>query len=309
VTKQCHFYVVRQQLNLFPKPFQAHSKAKALATLSLYKLTGIDYILHMRKSIILLTVTLLVLMTVSQVAGSDIRIKKSDLYHFVGTYDAEQKTLVDFAVAPWDSTDPMGFHNAVSQFPDTKGVYFALSPWYIGLADAVLPFPAMNVMFVSLVDIKLSYSAHAIVTKWKVDGDNLEFMCVMENFPDLGGAPNLDGCYMFPDSSLFLIARSAGGGMESIWHRYSFVMEEPECQWLEIFHLESEHLLQEAEFTEKYCRLIDTVGSKYNLIVVNRYHHAKGEKRPDGSYLHEMVGSDTTTISLWERAQQIRKKR
>lgn len=254
-----------------------------------------------------MTMVLLVLATCGPVGASEIRIKLSDLDHFIGTFDADEMTFTDFTIAEWDTLGPMGFHNAIAQFPDDNGVYFGLSPWYTGVARAVLPFPEKGLTFVSLVDIKLSYSARAIVTKWRNVGDSLEFICVMRDFPDLGGAPNLDGCFLLPDSSHFMMVRSAGGGMESIWRRFSFILEEPGCRWLEVYRLESEHLMFEPEFTESWCRLIDSLAPDYYLKVIRRYFEPKGEKKPDGSYDHQNVRSDTTLLNLWDLVQKARK--
>ena len=255
---------------------------------------------------ILPVAALLIIAACCPALASDIVIAKSDLDHFVGTYNARQNTFTDYTIAEWNPDDPMGYFNAITQFPDTKGVYFGLAPWYTGLAQAVLSVPDKNLTFVSFVDIKLSYSAEAIVTKWQIVGDSLVFMCVTQNFPELGGAPNLDGCYLLPDSSYFMIARSAGGDMEAIWYRFSFIIEQSDCRWREIYRLESNHLLLEPEFTERRCRLVDSLAPVYYLNVVSRHYKASGDKKSDGSYTHEQVSSDTTTVNLWDEVQKAR---
>lgn len=261
----------------------------------------------MHKRIILPFAVILIVAVVLPAAASDIIIAAADLPHFIGTYNARQNTFTDYTIAEWDEDNPMGYQNTIDQFPDTKGVFFGLAPWYAGLVQAVLNVPDENLTFVSFVDVKLSAAAKAIVTKWRNAGDSLEFICVTENFPDLGGAPNLDGYYRFPDSSHFMITRSAGGGMEAIWHNYSFIIEEPECHWVEIYRLASKHLMYEPEFTEKWCRLIDSAAPVYYLKVISRHFKAKGEPQSDGSYTHDPVGVDSTVINLWDLAQQKRK--
>lgn len=251
---------------------------------------------------------MMILAAFGSTLGSDITIARSDLNFFIGTYDADQNTFTDFTVSGWDTANTMGFFNAISRFPDTNGVYFGLSPWYVNLAQAVRPFPGKNLMFVSLVDVKLSQAAHAIVTKWEMVGDSLKFICVTENFPDLGGAPNLDGCYLLPDSSYFLITRSAGGDMHSIWHRYSLLYEETDCTWKEFYSLESQHLMFEQEFTEGWCRLIDSQAPKYSLTVVKRSYRATGDKKADGSYNHELIAVDSSVVDLWKLVQEARQR-
>jgi hypothetical protein len=273
---------------------------------SLYKIADSGYIYGMRKRLILPVAAMLITAAFVSIHASDITIAKSDLDFFIGTYDADQNTFTDFTVSGWDTANTMGYFNAISEFPDTKGVYFGLAPWYVNLAKAVRPFPDLGLMFVSFVDIKLSHAAHAIVTKWEMAGDSLKFVCVTNNFPDLGGAPNLDGCYLLPDSSYFMIARSAGGDMFSIWHKYSFLYEETECTWKEFYSLESQHLMFEEEFTEAWCRLIDSLAPEYSLTVVKRLHKAKGDMKKDGSYVHEVAAVDSAIVDLWKLIQEAR---
>ncbi len=260
----------------------------------------------MLKRIILPAVAIMICATILS-SAAEITIATADLDHFIGTYDAEKNSLTDFAIAQWDTADPMAYHNAISQFPNEKGIYFGLAPWYTNLAKAILPFPEKNITLVSFVDIKLSYAARAIVTKWKNIGDSLEFVCVTENFPELGGAPNLDGLFLLPDSSSLLVTRSAGGDMESIWYRYSFLVEEPECGWMEVYRLESERLMFKEEFTEGWCRLVDSLAPVYYLQVVQQHHKSYGGKNTDGSYNHFKISEDTSMINLWEMVQEARK--
>lgn len=260
----------------------------------------------MHKRIILPLAAIIILAAVFPAAASEIKIAASELSHFVGTYNAKQNTFSDYTIAEWDEDNPMGYQNAVDQFPDTKGVFFGLAPWYAGLVQAILAVPDEQLTFVSFVDVKLSAAARAIVTKWKNIGDSLEFVCVTGDFPDLGGAPNLDGYYRFPDSSHFMLTRSAGGGMEEIWHNYSFIVEEPDCRWKEIYRLESQHLMYEPEFVERWCRLVDSAAPVYFLRVFSRHFKAKGEKKSDGTYTHEQVKIDTTMINLWDLTKQAR---
>jgi len=251
---------------------------------------------------------LIILAACCSSGASDIKIAADDLDFFIGTYDSAQNTFTDYTIAVWDTSDPMGFHNAMGQFPDTRDVYYGLAPWYASLAQAVLPVPEQKVMMVAMVDLKRSYSARAIVTKWRNIGDSLEFICVTKKFPDLGGAPNLDGYYRLPDSSYFLATRSAGGDMESIWRHYAFLLEEPGCHWREIYRLKSEHLLNEPEFAEAWVRLIDSSAPRYYLKVIYRHFEAQKNKDAGGSYVHEQVGVDTVTIDLWHRVQKLREQ-
>jgi hypothetical protein len=276
----------------------------SLLKVSLYKPAAGVYIPPMRTINILSAAALLFLAAVATASASDIVIARSDLSHFVGTYDARTNTLTDYTIADWDEDDPMAYQNAIDQFPGGRGVYYGLAPWYTSLAQAVLDFPPDSLTFVSLVDVKLSYAAQAIVTKWKNLGDSLEFVCVTTGFPDLGGAPNLDGCYLLPDSSHFMIVRSAGGNMESIWQKFSFILENPPCHWEQFYHVDSDRRLLEPEFTESYCRLVDSAEAGHYVTVISQAYKAKGPKRSDGSYEHELVSTDSTVVDLWKLAQK-----
>lgn len=256
---------------------------------------------------IILQVAALILLTASISPAVEITIAMADLDHFIGTYDASTGNFTDFVIAQWDTANPMSYYQAIKELPDDKGVYFGLAPWYADLAKAILPFPEKNITLVSFVDVKLSYSAKAIVTKWQNIGDSLKFVCVTKDFPDLGGAPNLDGLFLMPDSSSLLVTRSAGGDMESIWYRYSFLTEQPECRWVELYRLDSERLMFKEEFTEGWCRLVDSLAPVYYLMVVKQHNKAQGGKNADGSFNHVKISEDTTLINLWELVQTARK--
>jgi hypothetical protein len=244
----------------------------------------------------------------STASATSITIAKSDLDRFIGTYDAETGTFVDFVIAEWDTAETMSYFNAINEFPNETGVYFGPAPWYTNLAQTVLPYPELGIVLTSFVDVKLSYSAKAIVVKWHEIGDSLEFACVMSDFPNLGGAPNLDACFLFPDGSYLLVARSAGGDMESIWHRYTFLTETPSCTWAELQQVESIHSMFETDYIERRPKLIDTAAPVYYLQVINIHHTATGDKKPDGSFIHEVSSVDTTVTNLWEKAQEAMEK-
>ena len=114
----------------------------------------------MLKRLILSFAVMFICAACATISAAEIKIAADDLDYFIGTYDADKNTIVDYSITRWDTDDPMGYHNAISDYPDDKGVYFGLAPWYTGLAQAVLTFPEENLTYVSFVDIKLSYSAH-----------------------------------------------------------------------------------------------------------------------------------------------------
>ncbi len=229
--------------------------------------------------------------------AADIRILASDIEHFIGTYDPDQGTLIDYKIVDWDDSDPMSYPNAIKQFPDEESVYYGMPPWYSTMATAVLPVPEQGVTFVALMDIKLQYSTDAKISRWRMDGDYLVFECIGENFPRLGGAPNLDGSFLFPDNSRFIVARSAGGDMSEVWHAYAFIHEAGDCTWVPIYSLRSRRDLASPNVVETYCRMVDP-GNSYDIVVVEQ------EFKDANASNAKPISVDSAYINLWEMAQQ-----
>lgn len=260
----------------------------------------------MNKYQILSTLTLLILFTGSLVTAEPIRVKTSELTHFVGTYDAVTNSFSSHEILNWDEQDPTAYHNAIKKFPDKEGTYYCIAPWYNEMAQAICIFKARNVVYAGMVDMKLSYSVDAIVTKWEYVGDSLELVCVGKNFPNMGSAPNIDGVFILPDSSHFLVVRSAGGDDRDIWRRYGFFLEDDNCTWLEVYNFESLTSPFEEEYTEGWVIVEDADAPYYKLKVVTRKNSPIGNPNNDGSFSHRPVSQDSTYIDFWEEVKKVR---
>lgn len=258
----------------------------------------------MKKLLSLLVAAVLLTAAATPAAASDIVIAKKHLKFFIGTYDAAANTFTDYTTDGWDEFDPMGYTEAVSKIPNTTGVYYGQAPWYANLAKVTLEVEDQGVVYAAMIDVKLSYSVEAIITKWQIEGDNLRLLCIGNNFPDLGAAPNLDGHFLFPDGSSLLVARSGGGDMLQVWRRYTFVRETAPCNWEVVYDLNSIIKPFETEFTDGWCVMQSPVEPDFMLQIIQRHHRATDRTNPDGSYVHEILKVDSSFVSLWKLAQK-----
>jgi len=266
----------------------------------LYKNSILIYIQGMKKLQILLLLAALTAAMMSSATAKEIKIAKADLNHFIGIYSESAGTFVDFKTGAWSDDDPMSYFNVVNALPADTDTYFALAPWYTNLVNAVLEVPEIGLAYVSFVDLKQSQKARARIAEWRMDGDSLTLVCVADNFPGLNGAPNLDGCFRFPDLSRFLVVRSAGGDMERVWVTYTIVVDDSDCSWRLLYTFTSERLMSQPEFTEGYCRLVED----FNMQVITKTYKAQGKANSDGTYNHEVAEEDTLVVNLWDLAQK-----
>lgn len=260
----------------------------------------------MKKFLLLSTLTLILLVSASITTAEPIRVKTSELTHFVGTYDAVTQSFSSHQILSWNEDEPTGFSQAIKDIPDKYGTYYCITPWYHEMAQTILIFSAKNVVYAGMVDIKLPYTVDAIVTKWKYVGDSLELVCVAPNFPDMGSAPNLDGAFILPDSSHFLVVRSAGGDERTIWRNYGFYIEDENCGWKEIYKFESITTPFEDEYTEGWVVVEDADAPYYKLQVFTRKNVPIGNRNDDGSINHKPISQDSEFIDVWELVQKAR---
>lgn len=260
----------------------------------------------MRKLQILSIFTLIILISASIITAEPLRIKTSELTNFVGTYDATSNSFTTHEILSWDDQDPSGYHNAIKKFPNKEGTYFCIAPWYNEMAQAIYILKPRNTVYAAMIDIQSTLAVNAIVTKWIYVGDSLELTCIAPNFPNMGSAPNFDGIFFLPDSSRFLVIRSAGGDERNIWRRYGFFLEDENCKWQEIYNFESLTTPYEEEFTEGWCILDDSNAPYYRIKTITRKNSPTGPANNDGSYSHRPVSTDSTFLDLWEAVQKIR---
>ena len=260
----------------------------------------------MRKTILLLGAALILCAAAIPVSAADITISKDRLTYFVGTYDRGQNTFTEFSVEGW-GTNPIDYTNAIEKLPKKEGVYFGFAPWYTNMAQAVLEVPDAGIVYASMVDLKSVHGVKAIMTKWAIEGDKLKLMCVSGNFPGLDSAPTLDGSFVFPDSTRFIVARGGGGDMTTVWRKYIFALDRGDCNWEVFYSLDSRRLMTKPEFTEAWCVMQAPVDTSYMMKVFTRKYKAFDPPASDGSYTHEPISYDSTTISLWDTAKQKKK--
>ncbi|MCK5126089.1 MAG: hypothetical protein KAR42_07520 [candidate division Zixibacteria bacterium] len=261
----------------------------------------------MNKTIILLSVAIILFAAAIPVSASDVVIGKDRIKFFIGTYDAEKNIFVDYSTDGWAEDDPMSFTNKVSSLPQKDGAYFGFAPWYTNMANAILEIPEAGIVYASMVDLKKIHKVQALMTKWVIEGENLRLVCVTKDFAGLQAAPTIDGSFMFPDSTRFLVARCGGGDMVRVWRKYIFALDNGECGWKVFYTLDSNHLLYEPEFTEAWCIMDTPVEPNYTMKVYERLYQANGGAKPDGSYSHIITKIDTTQVSLWEEVKKLKK--
>ncbi|MFH1701295.1 MAG: hypothetical protein ABIE07_11995 [Candidatus Zixiibacteriota bacterium] len=241
-------------------------------------------------------------------AGAEIVIAKESLKYFIGTFDEVSGSFTAFDISGWNELEPMEYINKIGEFPDEQGKFFGLPPWYTYMAQATLEISDEGIIYASLVDVKSRQKVSAIMTKWKVEGENIRLMCVGENFPNLDAAVNLDGSYLFPDSSRFIMARSGGGDMEKVWRRYMYILDKGDCQWETIYDFESARYPAKETFVEGLCQLQTPIVNDYLVFVQKFNYGATGEFNGDGSMIHEIFTIDSSYVNLWELAQKMKSK-
>lgn len=240
-------------------------------------------------------------------SGTDIVIAKERLKYFIGTFDEASGSFTAHDNKGWNELEPMEYIEKVKEFPDEQGKYYGLPPWYTNMAQATLEIVEEGIIYVSLVDVKSRLKVNAMMTKWKIEGDNIRLMCIGENFPNLDAAVNLDGSFLFPDSSRFIMARSGGGDMDKIWRRYLYVLDMGNCQWETIYDFESARYPNREKFVEGVCQLQTPIVDDQFLVFVQEYNYEKtGELNGDGSMQHEVISVDSSFVDLWELAQELK---
>ncbi len=243
---------------------------------------------------------------ISTITAEPIIIKASDLDHLFITIDPGTHAIRNAQVLPWDSTESTAFQAIIAPWPESSGVFFGFPPWYTNMARTVISVPGQGITFAALADVKAGGIIRPLLTKWKQSGDYLELLCVSEDFPEMGGAIHFEECRSFPDSSLFLIVRSAGGDMEQAWTRFSMVLDDGNCRWLRFQDINSTYMMFQPSFAETWCELDESGGHPYRLKILQRRQEADGPANADGSYNHKAVGRDSTFVDLWEAAKKAR---
>jgi hypothetical protein len=239
-------------------------------------------------------------------SGTDIVIAKERLKYFIGTFDEASGSFTAHDIMGWNELEPMEYIEKIREFSDEQGKYYGLPPWYTNMAQATLEIIEEGIIYASLVDVKSRLKVNAIMTKWKVEGDNIRLMCIGENFPNLEAAINLDGSFLFPDSSRFIMARSGGGDMDKIWRRYLYVLDKGNCQWETIYDFESARYPAREKFVEGVCQLQTPIVDDYLVFVQKFNYEATGELNGDGSMRHEVFSIDSSFVNLWELAQKLK---
>lgn len=233
-------------------------------------------------------------------------IKVSDLDFLFLTLDPSGQTVKEAQVMPWDSSDGMAFFNIVSKWPDKNGIYYGTPSWYTNMSRTAIPSPDGSIMYAAMVDLKAVGSIRPLITKWKKSGDFLELLCVSTDFPEMSGAVHFEDCRAFPDSSLFLLVRSGGGNMETVWTQFSTVTDDGHCKWIRIHDLTSTFIMFKPSFTESWCQLDPSGWSPYSLTIYSRHQEQDGPANADGSYNHKAGGLDSTFVDLWKETQKVR---